>query len=92
MLASPRRTAQTPYLFIRKILVPVKFFVRNSGAGIAAPILWYGRLEKWVLSAGNPMSIKFLVFGGGGYWGFFGSRSADFIFMGARIFLSIEGG
>ena len=39
------------------------------------------------------MSIKFLVFvGGGGYFGFgggFGGGGADFIFMGARIFLNI---
>ena len=31
------------------------------------------------------MSIKFLVLGGGGV--FFGGGSADFIFMGAQIFL-----
>ena len=36
------------------------------------------------------MSIKFRVLGGGGYFGFFGGGgSADFIFMGARIFLSV---
>ena len=36
------------------------------------------------------MSIKFLVLGGGdfGFWG--GGGSADFIFMGARIFLKIS--
>ena len=34
----------------------------------------------------KPMSIKFLVLGGGGYFGFWGGGSADFIFMGARIF------
>ena len=35
------------------------------------------------------MSIKFLVLGGG-YLGFFwGGGSADFIFMGARIFLNL---
>ena len=33
------------------------------------------------------MSIKFLVLGGG--FGFGGGGSADFIFMGARIFLKI---
>ena len=32
------------------------------------------------------MSIKFLLLGGG-YFGFGGGGSADFIFMGARIFL-----
>ena len=37
------------------------------------------------------MSIKFLVLGGGGYFGFWGGGggSADFIFMGARIFLRV---
>ena len=35
------------------------------------------------------MSIKFLVLGGGGYFGFFfWGGSADFIFMGAWIFLT----
>ena len=35
------------------------------------------------------MSIKFLVSGGGGILGFGGGGgSADFIFMGARIFLN----
>ena len=35
------------------------------------------------------MSIKFLVLGGGVIWVFFlGGGSADFIFMGARIFLT----
>ena len=35
------------------------------------------------------MSIKFLAFGGGGYFGFLGGGgSANFIFMGARIFLT----
>ena len=34
------------------------------------------------------MSIKFLVLGGGVYFGvFWGGGGADFIFMGARIFL-----
>ena len=33
------------------------------------------------------MSIKFLVLRGRGYFGFGGGGSADFIFMGARIFL-----
>ena len=34
------------------------------------------------------MSIKFLVLGGGGNFGFGGGGSADFIFMGAGIFLN----
>ena len=36
----------------------------------------------------NPMSIKFLVLGGGGVFWVLGGGSADFIFMDARIFLS----
>ena len=34
------------------------------------------------------MFIKFLVFGGGGIWVLGAGGSADFIFMGAGIFLS----
>ena len=34
------------------------------------------------------MSIKFLVLEGGGILGFGGGGGADFIFMGARIFLT----
>ena len=47
---------------------------------------FYGRLEKCVLSAGKTDVHKILRFRGGGYFGFWGG-SADFIFMGARIFL-----
>ena len=37
------------------------------------------------------MSIKFLVLGGGGvFWVLGGGGSADFIFMGARIFLTLN--
>ena len=34
------------------------------------------------------MSIKFLVLGGGVFWVWGGGGGADFIFLGARIFLS----
>ena len=38
------------------------------------------------------MPIKFLVLGGGGILGFWGGgESADFIFMGRRIFLILVG-
>ena len=71
----------------RKILVSIKMF---------CPRFWgrkwlrqfYGHLEKCVLSAGKSMSIKFLVLGGGGILGL-GGGSADSIFMGAGIFLSL---
>ena len=40
------------------------------------------------------MSIKFLVLGGGVFWVFFwgggGGGSADFIFTGAKIFLTLN--
>ena len=39
----------------------------------------------------KAMSIKFLVLGGGGvFWVFGGGGSADFIFMGAKIFLKLS--
>ena len=48
---------------------------------------FYGHLEKCVLSAGKTHVHKIPRFRGGGYFGF-GGGSADFIFMGARIFLT----
>ena len=51
-----------------------------------------GAWKKCILSAEKPMSIKFLVLGGG-YFGFFfggGGGSADFSFMGVGIFLKPE--
>ena len=62
----------------------VKFVSAILGPEMAAPILWTP--GKCVLSAGIRMSIKFRVLGGGGVGGG-GGGSADFIFMGARIFL-----
>ena len=58
--------------------------VRNSGAGNGCAS-FMDTWEKCVLSAGKTMSVKF-PFLGGGVWGG-GGGSADFIFMGARIFL-----
>ena len=68
---------------IRKILVSAKLFVRNSGAGNGCTN-FMGAWKKCVLSAGKPLSIEFLLLGGG----FGGGGGADFIFMGARIFLT----
>ena len=49
---------------------------------------FYGRLEKCVLSAGKTHVHKIPRFRGRGILGFGGGGgSADFIFMGARIFL-----
>ena len=72
---------------IRKNLRVCKIFVRNSGAGNGCAN-FMDAWKKCVRSAGKTVSIKFLVLGGGGYFGFWGGGgSADFIFMGARIFL-----
>ena len=65
-----------------------KIRVRNSGAGNGCANF----IDTWkntsVLQE-KAMPIKFLVFFGfgGGYFGFGGGGSADFIFMGAGIFL-----
>ena len=84
------RTSQACRPYFRKILlVSVKFFVCNSGAGNGCANFLMDACKKSVRSAGKAMSIKFLVLGGGGYFGFWGGGSADFIFMGARIFLTI---
>ena len=64
-----------------------KIRVRNSGAGNGCAD-FMDAWKKCVRSAGKTMSIKFLVLGGG-YFGFGGGGSADFIFMGARIFLTV---
>ena len=72
------------YRTIRKILVSVKFVSAILGPEMAAPILW----APGKMRSGKPMSIKFLVFGGGGvFWLGGGGGSADFIFMRAGIFL-----
>ena len=75
---------------LSKILVSVKCFALNSGAGNGLAN-FMGAWKNCVLSAGKPsMPIKFLVLGGGGgIWVFLGGEggSSDFIFMGARIFL-----
>ena len=61
-----------------------KISVRNSGAGNGCAN-FMDAWKKSVRSAGKAMSIIFLVLGEGGILGF-GGGSADFIFMGARIF------
>ena len=63
-----------------------KIFVRNSGAGSGCANFMDAWKNAFFLQE-KPMSIKFLVLGGGGILGFGGGGSADFIFMGARIFL-----
>ena len=73
---------------LRKILASIKFLSAILGSEMGASILWMpGKMRSF--SRKNSMSIKFLVLGGGGYFGFWGG-SADFIFMGARIFLNFR--
>ena len=65
----------------------VKCLSAILGPEMGAPILWAPGIFAFFLQE-NLMSIKFLVLGGGGGilgWGRGGS--ADFIFMGAGIFL-----
>ena len=52
---------------------------------------FYGRLEKMRSFAGKTHVHKNPRFGGG-YFGFGGVGGADFVFMGARIFLIMGGG
>ena len=69
-----------------------KMFVRNSGAGNGCAD-FMDTWKKCVLSAGKTSVHKIPPFWGGGILGFLGrgGGSADFIFMGARIFLSLKG-
>ena len=74
------------YSFIRKILVSVKFFSAILGPEMAAPILWTPGKMRSFCRKNHVHKIR--VLGGGVYFGFFGGGgSADFIFMGAQIFL-----
>ena len=60
----------------------VKFLSAILGPEMAAPILWApGKMRSFCR---KTMSIKFLLLG----FFFWGGGSADFIFMGARIFLT----
>ena len=64
----------------------VKFVSAILGPEMASPILWAsGKMRSFCRK--TSMSIKFLVLGGGILvWG---GGSADFIFMGAGIFLIV---
>ena len=76
------QTAQERVLF-QKILVSVKFLSAILGTEMAAPILWTpGKMRSFCRKSHFQ---KIPRFRGGGV--FRGRGSADFIFMGARIFL-----
>ena len=61
---------------------------------MAAPILWTPGKMRSFCRKKKPISIKFLLLGGGGILGFGGGGrgggSADFVLMGARIFLNLR--
>ena len=86
----PRALETSGEDYFRKILVSVKYFARNSGAGNGCTDFMGAWKKLPSFCSKTSMPIKFLVFGVGGILGFGGGGgSADFIFMGARIFLTI---
>ena len=74
---------------LRKILVSVKFVSAILGPEMPAPILWAPG-KKCVLSAGKPVSVKFLVLGGGGYFWVLGGGEVPILFLWARGFFLIN--
>ena len=62
-----------------------KIFVRNSGAGNGCANFMDAWQKASVLQD-KTMSIKFLVFLGGGIWVFFWGGSSDFYFYGREDF------
>ena len=58
-----------------------KICVRNSGAGNGCANFMDAWKNAFFLQE-KPMSIKFLVLGGGAFWVWGGGGSADFIFIG----------
>ena len=71
---------------LRKILVSVKFVSAILGPEMGASIKFLWTPGKCALSAGKTNVHKIIVLGGV-FW-VLGGGSADFIFMGARIFLT----
>ena len=85
----PPKSCGALVLSIRKILVSAKFVSANLGPEMAAPILWTpGEMRSFCR---KTCVHKIPRFRGGGILGLGGGGgSADFIFMGARIFLSLR--
>ena len=71
---------------IRKVLVSVKFLSAILGPEKAAPILWTPRISAFFLQEKN-LHVHKIPRCSGGFWVGGGRGSADFIFMGAEIFL-----
>ena len=71
-------------------MVSIKFPPVILGPEMAAPILWAPGI-LWFFLLENPHAHRIPPFrGGGGFWFFLegGGGSANFIFMGAGIFLA----
>ena len=68
---------------VRKI-----FLSAILGPEMAAPILWVPRISVFFLQE-NLHVHKIPCFRGGVFWVWFGGGSADFIFMGAGIFMTV---
>ena len=73
-------------LFVRKILMSVKFLSAILGPEMGASILWTPGKTRSFCKKTHVHKIP--RFRGGVFWVFFGGGSDDFIFMGARIFLT----
>ena len=74
--------------YFRKILVSIKFVSAILGPEMGAPTLWTpGKMRSFC----RKNHVRKIPLFGGGFWGG-GGGSADFIFMGARIFLIITHG
>ena len=71
---------------IRKILVSITFLSAILGPEMAAPILWAPRKNAFFLQE-KPLSIKFLVLGGGGY---FGGNPKGPLFKGASFKTQVD--
>ena len=83
--AAPQYTLGPAKTYYQKNPRVRKIRVRNSGAGNGCAN-FMDACKKCVLSAGKTMSIKFLVLGRGGIWGFFGGGECRFYFCGRADF------
>ena len=66
-----------------------KIFVRNSGAGKNLCVNFMDAWKNAFFLQENLRVHKIPRFRGGVFWGFWGGGGADFIIMGASIFLSL---
>ena len=80
-----RKLTDNSQRLIRKILVSVKFVSAILGAGNGCANF----MDAWknaLFLQEKPMSIKFLVLGGGWYFGFWGGGGVPILFLWARGF------